>query len=179
MAELSDLRAKLEQIRNELPETLKEVATSVSMAGKALAERTIKDRGFGEMYSNTKVPAWFLTGKELNAAGSAFTKRKIKAKEKTNWKEFREAQGLQTGHVDLTFSGKMWAGMFPGEVRESGGRVIAPLGHNNREGQDEMNWNRDRYGDFIGKVLTGENYERMAKIAVDETIRLIAEKHKL
>lgn len=183
MRTLADLKARLQDIQNDLPNIMKEVATTVSLSGKAIAERAIKDKGFGEQYSNTKVPAWFMDGKELNASGSTFIARKKKAKTPsdrlTNWKEFREAQGLQTGHVDLSYANEMWSGMFPQETYQKGTLFIAPLGHNNRAGQNKMNWNRDRYGDFIGKVLTGSNFEQMAEIAVEETLRLIVNRHNL
>lgn len=179
MADLSELKAKYEAIKADLPNILSQVATSVSLSGKALAERTIKDKGFGEMYSNTKVPAWFMTGKELNASGKNFIDRKKKDKELTNWKEFREAQGLQTGVVDLSYSNEMWSGMFPQEPYQQGERFIAPLGHNNKAGQDKMNWNRDRYGDFVGKALTGDNFDKLANVATEETMRLINDRHGL
>lgn len=196
MASIEDLKAKLHQIRDQLPSYLLEAATSVSLTGKALAERTIKDKGFGATYSLQEVPVWFFSGKELNASGKAYIetkqgKGKKKKKKLENiteadlydgmgtWKEFREAQGLQTGHVDLTFSGKMWAGMFPREAYQNGNLFIAPLGHNNKEGQNEMNWNRDRYGDFVGKALTGDNYKIMADIGVQELMRLIVERNNL
>lgn len=183
MNTLSDLRAKLEDIKNDLPNILKDVATTVSLSGKAIAERTIKDKGFGEQYSATKVPAWFMDGKELNASGSSFIARKKKSKNKaeqlTNWAEFREAQGLQSGHVDLSYANEMWSGMFPQEAYQNGTLFIAPLGHNNRAGQNKMNWNRDRYGDFIGKVLKGSNFDQMGEIATEETLRLIVSRHNL
>lgn len=183
MKTLADLRAKFQDIQNDLPNILKDVATTVSLSGKALAERTIKDKGFGERYSNTKVPAWFMDGKELNASGSAFIARKKKSKDKadrlTNWGEFREAQGLQSGHVDLSYANEMWSGMFPQEAYQNGTLFIAPLGHNNSAGQKKMNWNRDRYGDFIGKVLRGDNFDKMVEIAIDETLRLILSRHNL
>lgn len=183
MATIKELREKLERARADLPSYFLEVATSVALTGKALSERTIKDKGFGEMYSNNKVPAWFMDGKELNASGASFITKKKASKNKedtyTNWKEFRQAQGLQTGHVDLTFSGKMWAGMFPREAYQKGDMFLAPLGHNNKEGQDEMNWNYERYGDFVGKVLSGDNFDIMGNVAVEELLRLIIERNDI
>ena len=179
MNTLADLRAKFRDIQNDLPNILKDVATTVSLTGKAIAERTIKDRGFGEQYSNTKVPAWFMDGKQLNASGSNFIAGKKKAGELTNWKEFREAQGLQTGHVDLSYANEMWAGMFPQDAYQNGNLFISPLGHNNKAGQNKMNWNRDRYGDFIGKVLRGSVFDEMGEMAIEETMRLILSRHNL
>lgn len=172
MASLEDLRKKLEQLQVDLPAVLLQAATTVSMGGKALAERTIKDKGFGAMYSTEKVPAWFMEGKELNASGSNFIDEKIKKNEETNWKEFRGVQGLQINYVDLSYSNEMWCGMFPQEAYQSGTKFIAPLAHNNRAGQDKMNWNKKRYGDFIGKALKG-NMDIMAKASIDEIMRFI------
>lgn len=187
MPTLAELREKLENVKAHLPEYLLEVATSVSLTGKALAERTIKDKGFGEQYSQQEIPVWFLEGKELNAAGSAYIKQKQgKGKKKNpdadgmgNWEEFRKAQGLQTGFVDLSYSNEMWRGMFPREAFQKGSQFIAPLAHNNKEGQSKMNWNKERYGDFIGKALSGDNFEKMAEVAVDEIYRIIIERNNL
>lgn len=182
MPTFEELIEIMKAVRNALPETLKEAATSVSMSAKAIAERQIKEAGFGAMYSSNEYPVWFLKGKELNNRGTAFIYSveeeadKLDINAEANWAQFRGAQGLQTGHVDLTYSGKMWSGMFPQEVQIDGFRYIAPLGHNNKEGQASMNYNYERYGDFIGSQLTGDNLELLYEIATDEIYRLIDEK---
>src|SRR5699024_3968291 len=176
MASFKDLRSKLERIKSEIPAVLDDVAEIVSNTAKGVAERAIKDQGFGEYYREVKVPAWFLTGKELNQDGAAFINKKKEKKELTNWKELREAQGLQTGHVDLTYSEEMWRGMFGAPAVREGDRHISYLGHNNKEGQNKMNWNRDRYGDFIRKVLTGDRFDVLIDTAKEEIIRLIKER---
>lgn len=174
MAEdLNALLNKLKAFRDKLPEVLPQVATSVSMAGKALAERTIKDKGFGKAYSNVTYPAHWLYGKHLNAQGLRYIEEQILDERGANWKGFRDAQGLQTQYVDLTYSGKMWNGMFPQDVQVNLFKYIAPLGNNTVEGQKKMNWNRERYGDFIGAVLQGENLESMKRVAYDELVRLM------
>lgn len=198
MPTLADLKKKLQEMQQKVPAIMLEAATSVSLAGKALAERTIRDKGFGEQYSKEKIPVWFLKGKELNAAGKQYIesreelpkkKRKLKTIEQItekdladgmgSWGDFRKAQGLQTSFVDLGYSNEMWRGMFPREAFQQGSRYIAPLAHNNKAGQDKMNWNRDRYGDFIGKVLTGDNFTAMGNVAVDEVYRLLLENSDL
>jgi hypothetical protein len=193
--DISVLIAKIKEFRDSLPEVLPDVATSVSMAGKAIAERTIKDKGFGKAYSTTPIPSWYFYGKELNKTGKTFLeslkdpKGAVKSKKKlediteldllqgtTTWGEFRKAQGLQTDYVDLTYSGKMWAGMFPQDVQVTLFDYIAPLGNNTKEGQDKMNYNYERYGDFVGKVLTGDNMDLLYDVAYDELMRLMDEK---
>jgi len=163
------LKALDEAVRLKLPD----VAVLISLTAKAFSERTIKDKGFGEVYSQTTVPAWFMDGKELNNAGSNFIAKKKKAGEQTNWSEFRAAQGLQVGHVDLSYSNTMWASMQPEEPREEGGIIRAPLAGGNVESQNKMNWNYDRYGDFIGEALTPENFQVMMQMIYDEIIRVI------
>lgn len=173
MPDISVLREQLKQLEEAVRLKLPEVATLISLTAKAFAERTIKDKGFGEVYSQTTVPAWFMDGKELNNAGAAFIAKKKKAKEKTNWGEFRAAQGLQVAHVDLSYTNTMWASMAPEEPHEEGGIIRAPLAGGNLETQNKMNWNYERYGDFIGEALTPENFQVMLQMIYDEIIRII------
>lgn len=175
------LIARLKEFRDTLPEVLPDVAKSVSLTGKAMSERIIKDKGFGKLYSETKVPAWFMEGKALNNSGNTYIKSLQKAATEdepatTTWGDFRKAQGLQDKYVDLTYSGKMWAGMFPQDVQVNLFTYIAPLGNNSKEGQEKMNYNFERYGDFIGKVITGDVLDAMYNVAYDELVRLIDER---
>lgn len=178
MSDLQDLKNILVSIINAVPDVMPQVATSMSLTAKSVAERTIKDKGFGQLYSDTKVPAWFMKGKELNKRGLNYilTLEKNATEDEpalTNWGEFRQAQGLQTAFVDLSYSNKMWAGMFPQDVQQDLYTYIAPLGNNTREGQDKMNWNFERYGDFLGLALTGDGIEAVYDVGYDEFIRLI------
>lgn len=173
MAELAELVNRLKSFRDKLPEVLPEIATLVSLSGKALAERTIKDKGFGKLYSNNDIPAFFLKGKEINARGRSYLDQASKDDKGVSWGDFRQAQGLQNKFVDLTYSGKMWAGMFPGEVQVNLFTYIAPLGNNTTEGQKKMNWNRERYGDFIGQVLTGDNLEALKRVGYEELVKVM------
>lgn len=197
--DLQELINALKDVRDALPEALASTATSMSLTGKALAERTIKDKGFGESYSTTSMPAYFFKGfkgkngttylpQYLNKRGLAYIesiekrqaqenkKNKTSFRAKISWAELRKAQGLQTGHVDLTYSGKMWAGMFPQEVIVEGYKYIAPLGATNKEAQDKMNWNFEQYGDFIGATLTSDNLDMIYNVGIDELMRFIDEK---
>ena len=184
MSDLADLIKQLKAFRDAIPDVMPTVATSVSMSAKALAERTIKDKGFGFLYSQTEVPAWFFKGKELNKRGLAYLESlEEKADEEnpalTNWGEFRNSQGLQSKYVDLTYSGKMWASMFPQDVQIDLFRYVAPLGSTNKEGQNKMNWNYERYGDFVGEALKGDSEDILYNVAYDELVRFLDEKLKL
>ena len=175
MPDISELRQQIQKLEEAIRLKLPEVATLISLSAKAFAERNIKETGFGEVYSHNEVPAWFFRDKELNKIGETFINQKIKDRKGTNWQELRAAQGLQTQHVDLTYRGTMWAGMLPEEPFWENDVVRAPLAGGNREVQNEMNWNRDRYGDFLGKALTPENFISLLQVAYDEIIHLIEE----
>lgn len=197
MANLDDLRKRLQQIREAVTVKLPDIAVAVTVSAKALAERNIKDKGFAAKYSDTRIPAWFLHGKELNASGTKFledrgvtpagqqgqAKKKRRKKGETgdpghfdkltNWKEFRGAQGLQIDHVDLSYSNKMWANMQPVRVEQRGDIIVAPLGATNTEAQDKMNWNRDRYGDFIGKAIGDAERQILTDVVVAEVVNIL------
>lgn len=198
MPDLNELKEKLKQIRQAVEERLPEIAVTLTISAKALAERNIKEVGFGVRYSQNKIPAWFLAGKELNQKGTKFlqdrgvntetgaqgeAKKKLRKKgqtedpghfdKMTNWGEFRAAQGLQIDHTDLSYSNKMWANMQPVRVEQKGQVYLAPLGATNTEAQNKMNWNRDRYGDFIGKALKEEDRATLATVVMDEVVKVI------
>ena len=173
--DLQALRQDLKKVEAMVRDALPTIAILLTLSAKAISERNIKEQGFGYAYSENTVPAFFLKGKELNSVGERFIEDKIENDEETNWKELRAAQGLQNKYVDLTFSGTMWSNMAPGEVEFNGEIVTAPLVATNREVQNKMNWNRDRYGDFIGKSLTPENYDQLYRIVIEEVLKIIRE----
>lgn len=179
MRTITDLINRLNEAKQALPEAFGLTAESMAATAKALAQVTIEKEPILGKYSDGVVPAFWLEGKELNAAGSSFIAKKMEEKEGknrvTNWKELRNAQGLQTNHVDLTYSGEMWRGLLPQPYREEGGRFISVLAHNNQDGQDKLNWNRKRYDDFISKALnTGDNRELLKGVAEEELARFLS-----
>jgi hypothetical protein len=179
MATIIDLIHRMQNLENDLKSSLGDIATSVSLTAKAIAERTIKESGFGAEYSTKNVPTAWLYGQVLNASGTSFLQQRDQESDElglegeASYKELRAAQGLQVAHVDLTYSGEMWRGMLPAEPEIHGGIAIAPLGHTNRDGQDKMNWNFERYGDFIGETLTGDNFDTLKTVAAEEVNRII------
>jgi hypothetical protein len=189
MADLNDFRKRLKEIRDAVEAKLPDIAVTLTLSAKALAERRIKEAGFGAKYSKSKLPHWFLDGKELNQGGAAWLdakRKKDQAATKTvegkviypddwgvTWGELRAAQGLQTGHVDLTYTGFTFSNMQPVGIEQQGAIVRAPLGATNKETQDKMNWNRERYGDFIGKALTPNGRELLVEVVVGEVVAVI------
>lgn len=185
-----DLKNKLEQLKDKLPgiweQGAKEFSMNVKASANINAERNgIKsDSGMVETYSKNELPAYWFAGKELNRSGTTFlndlpsvektNKKGEKYKAKfTTWGDFREAQGLQKAHVDLAYSNEMWRGMLPGEVSVVGTKYIAPLGHTNRDGQAKMNWNYERYGNFIINTIDLEMIKKATAYDINQKIKAI------
>lgn len=169
MADINELRQRLENVRQEVLNQLPDIAVSNTIVAKALVERNIREIGFGAKYSGNKLPAWFFLGKEKSNSGKAFIEKKKKEDESKattkngvttyaedagmTWSDLRKAEGLPTDHVDLGFTNKMWAGLTPAAPYYANGVLMCPLAGNSAEVVDKLNWNRDRYGDFFGKVI--------------------------
>jgi hypothetical protein len=173
---ISALANDLQKLSLAVQERLPEVAVTLTVSAKALAERRIKEGALHETYSTIPLPGFYFKGKELNGSGTAFLeslepkkrgagkKKKVEeiteadlADGETTWGDFRKAQGLQNSYVDLSYSNKMFAAMGPQAPEVNGAVIIVPLGANNKEAQNKMNWNRDRYGNFIEKSLSNED----------------------
>ena len=170
MATLRDLINNLKDIEEALPEVLKKSATVMAHDAKAMAETIIKNKGFGELYSTHEIPSYRLYGKELRSSGSSYLDSLDGGT--TTWAKFRQAQGLQNKHVDLSYSTRMWKGMRPDEVQEENGRYFCLMGHNDNEGRKKMNWNFERYGDFIGKALKGQE-DVLEEVAIENILLLL------
>lgn len=193
MPTIQEFKERLNQIREAIEAKLPDIAAAMTVSAKALAERNIKDTGFGKAYSLKRIPAFLLLGKDLNASGRAFLKAKIKEDEKnthihdgvkyypedygTNWGDFRRAQGLQSYHVDLSYSNMMWSNMQPVKIQQDGTKTVAFLGGTNDQAQNEMNWNRDRYGDFINLGLT-EGDRGTLRTVVGNEVRAVLDQFK-
>lgn len=170
MASLRDLINNLKEIEQALPEVLKQSATVMAHDAKALAERIIKDKGFGAVYSTTEVPSIWFYEKTLNASGKTYLDNVDDGM--TSWGDFRQAQGLQNKFVDLSYTTRMWSGMRPDEVQEDGFRYFCLMGHNDNEGKKKMNWNFERYGDFLGLALKGQE-DILQEVASEHVYNLL------
>ena len=168
---IDELIRNLQKLEDGIHGVLLKTASVMAHDGKSLAERTIKDRGFGAKYSNNPIPAFYMYGKELNKSGRNYLDN---SDEPVNWKGFRQSQGLQTNHVDLAYSTRMWKGMRPDDPINEGSFYFCYLGHNDQEGRNKMNWNFERYGDFIGKALEGQE-ELLKDVAIENLGNFIEE----
>ena len=145
----------LAEVRSEAPV----INARIAQSGLSLIHDRILNEGIdGRGYSTNPLPMFYFTGKSISAGGDA----KVKAKNKANkykgisYTEFRDANNLQTNHVDLRLSGDMWRDMAVLESRASGLRVTTEVGSKNsityKDGQTTgqvTDYNAKRYGDFL------------------------------
>ena len=145
----------LKAVANDLPV----INARIAQSGLSLINDRILNEGIeGKSYSTNPLPAYFFTGKSISAGGEA----KVKAKNKANkykgvsYTEFREANNLQTNHVDLRLSGDMWRDMAVLESNFRGFKGETYVGSKNSikyaGGQstgDVVGYLADRYGDFL------------------------------
>lgn len=184
MPDISELQRRIKEARQDILNALPELATENAINAKALAERKIREVGFGAKYSNRRVPAWYFLGEEKSKAGEEFIKKKQAYDEKNaktvdgekvyaedagiTWAELRQAEGLQTDHVDLGFTNKMWAGLLPEAPYYQNGKIVCKLAGNTVEVINKLSWNFKHYGDFIGKVLGPQEIQILTTALVDK-----------
>lgn len=173
MADIEDFKEALRRIEAEFLAAMPAIMQDYAYEARVLAERNILERGFGENYSTTEVPAFFFYGKQINAQGKQIVEKKKKEKEGLSWSAFKAAQGLPVDHVTLSYSNEMWRGLSVLEVRRDGDRFIAYLGGNNKDAQQKLNWNYARYGDFVKKGLSADDFEYLNNQAGDKIMKII------
>lgn len=188
MKDLLDFIEKLRKVRDELPAEAERIAAAMALNHKALIVKRIQSAGIpGESYSENGVPAYFYTGfssisgknkgktydnsyPRQNAGFDRMIKKKLKTGESVSWKDVREANGLQTGHVDFTFSGRTFQNLNVVSIEHSGFVARAYLGASDPEVAQRLFYGYKQYGDFLQpnedekKILAQVGQEMLNKV---------------
>lgn len=116
------LRARAELERELTPEALRAGADAAALVENRIVTKGEKSKG-GRLsaYSEKPAPAFFYIGRSRSAGGESRVRAKAKKREGISYKEFRQFNGLNTGHKNLEFTGEMWQGF-----GVTGVRVIRP-----------------------------------------------------
>lgn len=181
MQQLQDLIQKLTNVRDELPKEAERVAVSMASNHKAVVVQRIREKGIpGEQYSNKGVKPELIENNSYARQNSAGFDRMIKQKKKNNelvsWKDVREANGLQTNHVDFSFSNRTLNNLSVVSVEVSGFVAKAYLGNTNTEEAYRLMNGYKQYGDF----LAPNNEEReLLSIVVEEMVNKLFERFKV
>lgn len=165
---INRLEAAIKSIEAELPNISEEIAMTTM---GIVVDRIQKEGIEGKTYSKNKLPAFFFHGRALNKSGrdldekhSEKRMRKIlkgkgeklrannaidKMEDGISYKEWREANGLQTAFVDLTFSGRMFQNLGIIGTVKTGDSYVTIIGGFDKEVKDKLKWNAERFGDFM------------------------------
>ncbi|WP_343320204.1 hypothetical protein [Sphingobacterium multivorum] len=181
MSELSDLITRLEKLIDEIPEEAENIAVAMALNHKALVVNRIQSEGIpGQSYSDRGVPAYFYAGfsstagknkgktydssyPRLNAGFDRMIEKKLKKGESVSWKDVREANGLQTNHVDFTFSGRTFQNLNVVSIERTGFVSKAYLGATDPEVAQRLFYGFQQYGDFLQP--TDDEKEILADVA--------------
>lgn len=150
----------LDKAEKAIEEGMKKISEEIAMDAVALIVNRIQQHGLpGRKYSDTALPLFFYT---RNADKKGALKKLAKAKGGVSYKDWRSMNGLQTDHVDLTFTGRMWQNVgIVGTVR-NGDSFITICGGFDKEVKDKLRWNAQRFGDFF--MVTNEEKEQLKEI---------------
>lgn len=143
--------AKLRSLQRDLPGLKQSLGQDYGDTATALAkERGIETgidadgiAGNKVKYSEKKVPSYLLRGKELNQAGRNYLDKNKTA----NWYGLRQAQGLRSENVNLTYTGLSWKGFGTKSITLNGGKISISIGVSGEHAGVFMN-NVKRYGKF-------------------------------
>ena len=148
MLYVTDAINRIDQFTKELTSGMQSLTNDVAGVFLQAKLTQIKTSGIGQ-YSSKRYPAYFLKGKELNSSGGSFIDAKIKANQRINWADLRQAQGLQVGFVDVYYSGQMLNSTGIDRNNSASYRYYAIIGGRNDEARKKLYQNSVRYGSFL------------------------------
>lgn len=166
---------QLDQLISNYEDELVKICGEIAFQARTLIRQRIIDKGLpGRSYSENPLPTFFFEGKENRAAGAALLKRKDKKREGVSYKEWRDANGLQTGHVDLHFTERMWQNLVIIGTFKDGENYTTVIGGGDEETKKKLEWNTKRYGSFL-KLNADE--ETFLKALLDKELSNLLNKY--
>lgn len=145
----------------------------MAIAGWSLVQNRIQEKGIpGKKYSKNKLPAFFFDDRGTTAAGRKAVDDA--QDEGISYEEFRVADGKQVGHVDLTFTGRMFGGTKIIRILTSGSTFVAQVGGTDAEVDAKLGYAVAHYGENVFDPSIEEQQE-IDEIAEDFLANLFNE----
>ncbi len=169
---IDDAITKIDAFLANLDEEMVRISEELAVNAKSMIMHRIQTEGLpGRHYSTMPLPPYFFDDRALNAGGRRLLDRhekkairdaqraegvrvrKNKALDELDdgisYYEWRLANGLQVGFVDLTFTGRMWQNTGPVVTEKHGDVYVTKVTGFNEETRQKLRWNAERFGDFF------------------------------
>ena len=148
---VTDINAMMIDFVEQIPN----VSQKLALQGAAMLKLRIQQKGQRAdgsslgTYSDAELPTFFFKpGKKLKK--DEFGENILEQNDHLSYKEWRKEHGLQTEHVDLTFTGDMFRRLgITSAGLESAGLYVVTIGGTTGEAQKKFDYNAERYGDIM------------------------------
>ncbi|WP_460622865.1 hypothetical protein [Hymenobacter tenuis] len=142
------------------------IVLTMAQTGLALAVDRLQRTGLpGRRYSTNPIPKYWL--QPTNAAGRAY----VKKEKKPTYAGIRGAQGMETGFVNLTYSGRMLRSLQPVPAGTQAFVSFARVVSSDRENARKLERNIAREGEFLAP--TAREQDSINRYAGAECDRVI------
>ena len=154
----TEYRRKLQKLIEDLPIEAERLCIEQAQSGLTIVKGRSTSKGiyvdsldgnYAE-YSTNPIPSWFFNGKQRNQAGSEF----IKKNRITTWHQFRQAQGLTSEKVNLSYTNRMWTSISIVRTAQIDGGVMVVIGSTDDRVQRYLPFLAKRYGNFINPTAS-------------------------
>lgn len=113
-------------------------------------------------YSTKKVPAFWYTGRSLNASGEAKVKAAAKKGEGVSYRDFREFNNRPGSPKNFSFSNEMWRGFGVKSVVFNGSAYVLTIGGKTKDSAEKIGWMTGQEGSSI-IAASKEEIERVKR----------------
>jgi hypothetical protein len=167
---LQNIKSLRNALETGIPDALLATATDTTSQIRNRSQDGIfvnAEQGATVDYSQNEVRTYYWYNQALNQRGRDY----IKKNKKGTWGKFREAQGLSSDNVNLSYSGRFWASLVPGRVQRVANTFLVDVAVNDSEVQQYAGQLVDRYGNFYEP--TQQEAAQASVVLVDQLERFL------
>ena len=134
---------------------MNKAALEASLDGLGLIKTRVINKGEDhkggkfKAYSDKPLPKFFFTGR--SKPGSDVAERKIEKGKgfPASYKDWREANNLQTKFKDFKFTGRMWTSIVPKVIRQEPTKTTVEINATSEEERKKVQWMTEQQGNFL------------------------------
>lgn len=152
---LEALNNALNNAINEISQETPRIVLSIARETKSDVQNRIQQKGTNAkgqklgQYSTRQAAAFRFLGKSTKASAESKVKALAKKGGGLSYEKFRELNGRQTKHVDLTFTGRMFQNIDITSENSREGVSEVTIGGKSSDTKHKIEENEKRYGKFL------------------------------